>query len=86
MFKQRLLCLPNYSRCTSHYCVGDSAPNQTKKHICLNGRMQKIDLAGYNLIFTPSYYEKYCWPKYFHVASNITRDDIKRRNQSIISG
>ncbi|OAF65452.1 hypothetical protein A3Q56_06832, partial [Intoshia linei] len=59
--------------------------NQTKKQICFNGKMKNIDLAGYKPIFSPSYYEKYCWPNYFNVPSNITCDDIKRPYQKIRS-
>ncbi|OAF65084.1 Enolase-like protein ENO4 [Intoshia linei] len=47
--------------------------------------MQNIDLAGYKPIFSFSYYEKYCWPNYFNVLSNITCDDIKRPYQKILS-
>ncbi|OAF63846.1 hypothetical protein A3Q56_08437 [Intoshia linei] len=47
--------------------------------------MQNIDLAVYKPIFALSYYEKYCWPNYFNVPSNITCDDIKRPYQKIRS-
>ncbi|OAF66619.1 hypothetical protein A3Q56_05641 [Intoshia linei] len=72
------ICALNYNRTVDNTCVSDDISNQI--NACFNGKMQKLDPAGYTPIFKQGYYDTYCWPKYFNSASNVSCHDIQKIN------